>query len=79
MTQEECRVMICACRQQIDAAEHTMNTIAKEHIPDFHFLDYAVSNFWPCDTSPIGMCVFKIDENGRKTDCRYCGGPTVRK
>ena len=56
-----------------------INRIAKMHIADFHFLDLQVSEFWTCDKSPIGMCVFTVDEYGRKLECRYCGGPTERK
>ena len=62
-----------------------INHLAKEAIPDFHFLDYRVSEFWTCDQSPIGMCLFILDyDNGHPykhymTECRYCGGPTERK
>jgi len=58
--------------------------IAKEHIPDFHFLDDRVKEcsygfFWDCEESPIGVCVFRLDDYGRETSCRYCGGPVERK
>jgi hypothetical protein len=64
-----------------------IDQIAKEHIPDFHFLDFEVSTFWECPDSPIGMCVWKIELEPNKMyalpkdhwTCRYCGGPVERK
>jgi hypothetical protein len=76
------RELIGSHWRAIDRAQSEVNEIAKLVIPDFHFLDYAVSNFWECDKSPIGWCVFKLEEIGgalRKTHCRYCGGPVERK
>jgi len=51
------------------------------HIPDFHFLNHRVSNFWECEKSPIGWCVWDIKENGYNIDCQcyYCRGPVERK
>ena len=66
-------------RREIERLEQDINDIAKVHIPDFHFLDYAVSTFWTCADSPIGVCVFILDGYGRKQHCRYCGGPVERK
>lgn len=65
-----------------DEAEAVINSIARAYIPDFHFLDHAVSTFWTCDKSPIGMCVFLREEIGYQlveTECRYCAEPTERK
>ena len=60
--------------------ESEVLALAKEHIPDFHFLDHKVSNFWTCEKSPIGWCVFYRHEiTGAPTSCRYCGGPVERK
>lgn len=59
-----------------------IDRLAKEYIPDFHFLDFQVSTFWPCEKSPIGMCVFKREDiRGRLmlTTCRYCDQPVERK
>lgn len=67
---------------RIDAARSQIDQIAKAYIPDFHFLDYKVSDFWDCEKSPIGWCVFKREEiRGQLvlTTCRYCGGPVERK
>ena len=73
------REAIMEKRRQIERLEMEIRDVAKEHIPDFHWFDYAVSTFWTCDDSPIGMCLFKRDEYGRKTTCRYCHEPTERK
>lgn len=66
----------------IRAAQATIDQIAKEAIPEFHFLDHKVSNFWGhCKNSPIGYCVWDIskDQNMRNVACYYCGEPTERK
>lgn len=68
-----------ACRFTIDMANSRISELAKQAIPDFHFLDHQVSTFWICEKSPIGFCVFLIDDRGRLTECRYCGGPVERK
>ncbi len=65
----------------IDKANLEINNIAYKVIHDFHFLEYKVSTFWTCEESPIGMCVWELDE-GRfhlGCHCRYCGGPVERK
>ena len=78
-TAKSCRAMIQASRRAIEAENSAVDELAKKHVEGFHFLDYAVSMFWTCDTSPIGMCVFRLDDKGRKENCRYCGGPVERK
>lgn len=75
----EARRKINARQARIDLLNREIKDIAKQHIPDFHWLDYAVSTFWNCDESPIGVCLFILNERGRKTYCRYCGGPVERK
>lgn len=68
--------------REMERLRFEIDNIAKEHIPDFHFLDYQVSTFWTCEKSPIGMCVFKREEiRGQlvPTECRYCGDPVERK
>ncbi len=72
---------IKAKQTQIDHLHFEIDQIAKSKIPDFHFLDYKVSTFWPCDKSPIGMCVWKLDQGRLHIDCkcRYCGNPVERK
>lgn len=88
MIKREIAQLIKSERLKIDAAESRINEIAKEHIPDFHFLNYRVSTFWNCEKSPIGMCVFTISGPERKDfstipvreqRCRYCGAPVERK
>lgn len=68
-------------QRQIDALNAEINSIAKGQIPDFHFLDHKVSTFWKCEKSPIGMCVWNLDEGGfhNGCHCRYCGDPVERK
>ena len=79
MTPKECCNLIMEKRRGIDRLHQEIDDIAKDHILDFHFLDYRVSIFWSCVLSPIGMCVFCIDRNGLLTKCRYCGDPVERK
>ena len=63
----------------MERLDQEIRDIAKANIEDYHFLDYQVSKFWTCDKSPIGMCLFQLDDYGRPTLCRYCHGPTERK
>lgn len=65
----------------IDKANLEINNIAFDAIEDFHWLDSKVSTVWECEDSPIGMCVWALDE-GRfhsNCQCRYCNGPVERK
>lgn len=75
------RELIKAQFQIIDRANAEIRNIAKKSIPDFHFMDHKVSNFWRCNESPIGWCVWDISEKGFHIDCccYYCGGPVERK
>lgn len=73
------RRLIEEMSRHIEGCHSVVRDVAKAHIPDFHFLDYEVSLFWKCEQSPIGMCVFRLDDRGRQTSCRYCGGPVERK
>lgn len=69
-------------RNSIDTLNSAINELAKLYIKDFHWMDYKVSTFWECEESPIGMCVFKIEECRSvfiPTYCRYCHGPVERK
>ena len=69
----------------IENAKFQINEIAKECIPDFHFLNHEVSDFWSCDDSPIGWCVWGLsDDKGDLIPkpyrvCLYCGDPIERK
>lgn len=63
----------------IENAQHEIDRIAKEHIFDFHFIDHKVSNFWKCELSPIGWCVWYFNMNGVNQGCRYCLQPVSRK
>jgi len=56
-----------------------IENIVRKIIPDYHFLDFSVSTFWTCNKSPVGMCVFILDNVGRRTICRYCEEPVERK
>lgn len=76
----ECRKVIRSYRNEIDTAYYNIRELAREYIPDFHFLNHEVSTTWSCVGSPIGMCVYNIDQTtGKRTVCRYCGGPVERK
>lgn len=65
----------------IEATNRKINKIAKLYIPEFHFLNHRVSNFWKCDASPIGWCVWDISKRGFHIDCQcyFCKGPVERK
>ena len=68
--------------QSIIKANEAIGDIARENIPNFHFLTHKVSYFWNCEKSPIGWCVWNLDESKGSTHdtiCRYCGRPDVRK
>lgn len=66
---------IIEMQRQIDALRSDINRIAESHIDDFNFMSHRVSTFWDCEKSPIGMCVFELDREGRTLNCRYCGEP----
>ncbi len=80
-TQEDARALIGDAYRQQRELEHGVQLLARTLIPDFHFMDYKVSNFWECERSPIGWCVFELDEGRFHIDCvcRYCGDPVERK
>ena len=70
---------IMSIQTGIDVLNQHINDYAKLYIPDFHFMSHKVSTFWRCSGSPIGMCVFRIDNNGIIRECYYCGGQQERK
>lgn len=70
---------IKSIQTSIDVLNQHIRDYAKLYIPNFHFMSHRVSTFWECKGSPIGMCVFKIDDWGRPKDCYYCGEPEERK
>lgn len=78
-TAKGCRASIQAAWRAIEAHKASVDDLAKMYVEGFHFLNDAVSMFWTCDESPIGMCVFRLDDQGRKQNCRYCNGPVERK
>lgn len=67
--------------QRIEQSRRMIDDLAKQSIPDFHFMSHKVSDFWSCDLSPIGRCVWDISENGynKGVDCMFCHQPTERK
>ena len=71
--------LIRSKRQQMERLQNEINVLAEQHIPDFNALDHQVSTFWSCNESPIGMCVFTLDDMGRPEGCRYCGQPPERR
>ncbi len=79
MTPATCAKHIRSLQLAIDFLKSDINDIAELKIKDFHFMSHKVSTFWECKGSPIGMCVFKVDNYGRATHCYYCGGPEERK
>lgn len=76
---EFARKHIQAYAMGIDALRSAIVEIARAYLDDFDSLSQRVSTFWTCEQSPIGMCVFELDDYGRETTCRFCGGPNERK
>lgn len=46
----------------------------KEQMPDHHNI-----GTWDCADSPIGTCVYNIEEDPCEDECIYCGQPDERK
>jgi hypothetical protein len=46
----------------------------KENKPSHHVIGH-----WDCPNSPIGTCVYDIEEDPCEDDCIYCGEPDERK
>ncbi len=69
------------CQERIDGLYQLINDIAKTYISDFCWLDHKVSTLWECEESPIGMCVYNLNEGVFNINCRcrYCGNPVERK
>jgi|SaaInl8_200m_RNA_FD_contig_21_2380505_length_462_multi_3_in_0_out_0_1 hypothetical protein len=65
--------------ETITVSNSWIDRIARENIPDFHFLDHKVSQFWECEESPIGWCLWEFNDQGNITGCRYCHQPVERK
>ena len=81
MGESTCKSEIAKQFQIIRDSERKINEIAGNMIPDFHFLNHKVSNFWDCDKSPIGWCVWDTSDKGYHIDCscHFCGEPVERK
>lgn len=51
--------------------------VLKSLFPEREHLSSATS--WKCETSPIGHCVYDLDEDPCEDECLYCGDPRERK
>jgi hypothetical protein len=80
-TPQEYRQILDLLRLAIDGSNAKIEALAREVMPDYHFMRYKVSLFWSCEQSPLGMCVFTINQQfpHNLQTCRYCGGPVERK
>ena len=82
-TRDKLKRAVSAYNNDILEAKSANQAIARQAIPEFHFMSHQVSDFWDnCKTSPIGYCVWKIEDgNFRKSDvaCMFCGEPAERK
>lgn len=66
--------------KNIEELKSEVIEIATANVQDFHWMRGKVSDFWTCEDSPIGYCVFPKDDNGHVLDeCQYCGDPQERK
>ena len=79
MTPEQAKTEVKRLERVRQIAWGDIEALARKLVPHYHFLDYRVSTFWSCEKSPVGMCVFKLNDLGRETVCRYCGDPLERK
>jgi hypothetical protein len=79
--QQTFRRTILAHQAIIDASKYAIDEVAMVVIDDFHFLDYKVSTVYTCEDSPIGMCVWALEEGQFNLNCRcrYCNNPVERK
>lgn len=75
----EARATIQEKVRSIERLKTEIDDIAKGAISDFHFMSHRVSTFWTCDKSPIGVCVFRINDHGQIRGCYFCGNPIERK
>lgn len=81
---ERCATAIRLMQRKIDECNSYIDSIAKAHFPDFHFMSHQVSTFWDCEESPIGMCIFEklgFDSCNHVVlgDCVFCHQPSERK
>ena len=79
MNSKELALEIRSKQRQILNLQQDINDIAQTYIPDFHFLLHKVSTSWECEESPIGMCVFELDDELQTMECIYCKNPEERK
>jgi hypothetical protein len=79
ITPKMLREQIIDKQRRINLLRFEINAIAENYIDDFSFLKYKISTEWICDDSPVGMCVFELDREGRTLNCRYCNEPEERK
>lgn len=75
------RRTILAHQAIIDASKYAIDEAAMAVIEDFHFLDYKVSTVYTCEDSPIGVCVWALNQGVFDINCRcrYCNGPVERE
>ncbi len=75
------KAKLAALKKRTEGIRMEVEAVCCYAINDWHHMTHQVSDFWPCDKSPVGMCVWDISERGFHIDveCRYCGDPVERK
>lgn len=66
----------------LDSAERKLSKyehILVNSIEDLHDADLYQGDEWECELSPIGRCIYKLDEYGNEYECVFCGEPEERK
>jgi len=69
------RIIIRSKQTEISRLRREVDSCAKSVIPDFNPVFHFVGEFWDCDKSPCGVCVF--DKETRA--CLFCSGGVDRK
>lgn len=67
-----------ACNTIIERLNAVKGQIYRKAIPGYHFMTYNIPGEWKCGKSPIGTCVYHINDTW-KDDCIYCNDPIERK
>lgn len=79
MTPEEIRNKIQELRREQEILEAKVSQVAQEGMPEYNSLWYVISDFWKCEKSPIGLCVYDDEKDQYHDDCIFCHNPEERK
>ncbi len=69
------RIIIRSKQNEISRLQREVDSCAKKAIPNFNPVFHFVGDFWDCDQSPCGVCVF--DKEAKV--CLFCSEGLDRK